>query len=179
MISLYVNFVKISEISSHVSADALLEHPLIDTHGATFTLDGGIVHSDFNKVELFLELRQHSSWAELNREFAKNPLKVYTRLTRGLPTPWLYVPYSIQAWFNGHLVLGYAGESKDATLLGHDEIIEKCRQSSKFDSTIVNTLTIYQGNRLRFSTVTYDITEDCSITSGHSIYIKRHTRTRV
>ena len=167
MISLYVNFIKISEVSMYTSVDDFLEHPLIGTHGATFTLDSGIVHSDFNKVELFLELRQHSSWAKLNREFVKNPLKVYTKLAHGLPNPWLHVPYGSQAWLNGHLVLGHVNE---AVLLDDDEIIGKCRQSSKFNLTTTNTLVIYQGNPLRFSTATYDLTKDCSIVSGHTMY---------
>ena len=173
MISLYVNFVKIGELSMYTPVDDLIKHPLIGAHDATFTVGGGIVHYDFNMVELFLELRQCASWAELDREFVKNPLKVYTKLTRGLPNPWLHVPYSLQAWFNGHMVLGYADEPEDDALPNHEKIIVKCKQSSKFDPTSINTLTIYQGIPIRFSLRTYDITEDCNIMTGHSIYIRR------
>lgn len=174
MISLYVNFAKIGEISMHTPTESFIKHPLIGTHGVTFTVWGGIVHSDFNMVELFLELRQYGLWTELNREFDNNPLKVYTKLTRGLPNPWLHVPYSLQAWFNGNLVLGYAENSEEAALYGDEEIIVECKQSPKFDPTSVNTLTIYQGKPDRFSVVTYDVTEDCATTYGRLTYIKRN-----
>ena len=151
----------------YMSVDDFLAHPLLGTHGATFTLDGGSMHLDFNMIELFRALRQYKSWAELDLEFNKNPLKVYTKLAHGLPNPWLHVPYGSQSWLNGHLVLGHVNE---AVLLDDDEIIGKCRQSAKFDPTATNTLVIYQGNPLRFSTVTYDITEDCSVMSGHMMY---------
>lgn len=167
MVNLHVNFIKIGELSMHTSPESFLEHPLVGTHGATFTLGDGIAHLDFNMVELFRALRQYKAWAELDLKFSKNPLKVYTKLTHGLPNPWLHVPYGTQAWLNGNLVLGHV---KDAVVLDVIEIVDKCRRSAKFDPTTINTLVIYQGNPLRFSTMTYDITEDCSITSGHAIY---------
>ena len=167
MISLYVKFVKIGEMSMFASVDDFLAHPLIGTHGTTFSVHGSCIHLDFNMIELFRSLRQYKPWAELDLEFNQNPLKVYTKLAHGLPNPWLHVPYGSQAWLNGHLVLGHVNE---AVLLDDDEIIGKCRQSAKFDPTAINTLTIYQGNPLRFSTVTYDITEDCSVMSGHMMY---------
>ena len=167
MLSLYVNFSKISELSMYTSVDDFLAHPLIGAHGATFSVNGSRMHLDFNMIELFRALRQYKSWAELNRAFDKNPLKVYTKLAHGLPNPWLLVPYGSQAWLNGHLVLGHV---KEAVLLDDEEIISRCRRSSKFNPTTTNTLVIYQGNPLRFSMVTYDITEDCSIMSGHVMY---------
>ena len=167
MISLYVKFVKIGEMSMYTSVDDFRAHPLIGTHGTTFTANGGCIHLDFNMIELFRALRQYKSWQALDSEFNQNPLKVYTKLAHGLPNPWLHVPYGSQAWLNGHLVLGHV---KEAVLLDDDEIIGKCRQSSKFNPESTNTLTIYQGNPLRFSTVTYDITEDCSVMSGHVVY---------
>ena len=171
MMSLYVNFVKIGEMSSYTSTDDFRTHPLMGTHGATFTLSGGIVHANFNMIELFSSLRQYKSWQALDSEFNQNPLKVYTKLAHGLPSPWLHVPYGSQAWLNGHLVLGHVNE---AVLLDDDEIIGKCRRSAKFNLAGTNTLTIYQGNPLRFSTVTYDITKDCSIMSGNLIYTRRY-----
>ena len=167
MISLYVNFIKISEVSMYTSVDDFLAHPLIGTHGTTFTVNGSCMHLDFNMVELFRALRQYKAWAELDLEFNQNPLKVYTKLAHGLPNPWLHVPYGSQAWLNGHLVLGHV---KEAVLLDDDEIISRCRRSAKFNLAGSNTLTIYQGNPLRFSRVTYDITKDCSIVLGHAIY---------
>ena len=175
MLSLYVNFTKISEVSMYTPVDGFLEHPLIGAQGATFTLDGGFVHRDFNMIELFMALRQHKSWAELNRGFSTNPLKVYTKLAQGLVSPWLHVPYGTQVWFNSHLVLGHPDEN---IRLDDEEIINKCRRSSKFRRTGVNTLTIFQGNPSRFSMITYDLTEDCSVLSGHVIYVSgslRHT----
>ena len=167
MISLYVNFIKISEVPMYTSVDGFQAHPLIGTRGTTFTVNGSCIHLDFNMVELFRSLRQYKSWQVLDREFNQNPLKVYTKLAHGLPNPWLHAPYGSQAWLNGHLVLGHV---KEAVLLDDDEIIGKCRQSSKFNLTTTNTLTIYQGNPLRFSSVTYELTEDCSIVSGHTMY---------
>ena len=167
MISLYVNFIKISEVPMYTSVDGFQAHPLIGTRGTTFTVNGSCIHLDFNMVELFRSLRQYKSWQVLDREFNQNPLKVYTKLAHGLPNPWLHAPYGSQAWLNGHLVLGHV---KEAVLLDDDEIIGKCRQSSKFNLTTTNTLTIYQGSPLRFSTVTYDLTKDCSIVSGHTMY---------
>ena len=167
MISLYVNLVKISEMSAYTSVSGFRDHPLLGTPCTTFTLDGSSMHLDFNMVELFRALRQYKSWVELDLEFGKNPLKVYTKLVHGLPNPWLHVPYGSQAWLNGHLVLGHV---EDVVLLDVSEIVNKCRRSAKFDPTATNTLTIYQGNPLRFSIVTYDITEDCSIMSGHAMY---------
>ena len=167
MISLYVKFVKIGEMSMFTSVDDFHAHPLIGTHGTTFSVHGSCIHLDFNMIELFRSLRQYKAWQALDSEFNKNPLKVYTELAHGLPNPWLHVPYGSQAWLNGHLVLGHVNE---AVLLDDDEIIGKCRQSAKFDPTAINTLVIYQGNPLRFSTVTYDITEDCSVMSGHMMY---------
>ena len=167
MISLYVNFIKISEVSTYTSPDDFLAHPLIGAHGTTFTVNGGCVHLDFNMVELLRALRQYKVWQVLDREFNQNPLKVYTKLAHGLPNPWLHVPYGSQAWLNGHLVLGHV---KEAVLMDDDEIIGRCRRSAKFSLAGSNTLTIYQGNPLRFSMVTYDITEDCSIMSGHTMY---------
>ena len=168
MLSLYVNFVKISEISMYTPMDVLLEHPLIGSQGSTFTLDGGYLHLNFNMVELFRTLRQHKSWAELNRGFLTNPLRVYTKLAQGLTNPWLHIPYGTQVWFNGHLVLG---NPKEDIHLDDEEIIGKCRQSSKFKRTSLNTLTIYQGLPIKFSVLTYDLTEDCSVLTGHIMYV--------
>lgn len=175
MLSLYVNFTKISEVSMYTPVDGFLEHPLIGKHGVTFTLDGGVMHRDFNMIELFMALRQHKSWAELNMGFVENPLRVYTELAQGLVSPWLYVPYGTQVWFNRHLVLGHPDEHFH---LDDEEIINKCRLSSKFRRTGVNTLTMYQGQPIKFSKITYDLTEDCSVLSGHVIYVSgslRHT----
>ena len=61
MLSLYVNFSKISELSMYTSVDDFQAHPLIGTHGATFTDGNGIVHVDFNMIELFRALRQYRS----------------------------------------------------------------------------------------------------------------------
>ena len=58
MLSLYVNFTKISEVSMYTPVDGFLEHPLIGKHGVTFTLDGGFIHRKFNMIELFMALRQ-------------------------------------------------------------------------------------------------------------------------
>ena len=151
MLSLYVNFTKISEMSMYTPVDGFLEHPLIGKHGVTFTLDGGFMHRDFNMIELFGALRQHKSWAELNMGFVKNPLKVYTKLAQGLTSPWLYVPYG--------------------THLDDVEIINKCRRSSKFRRTGVNTVTIFQGQPIKFSIINYDLTEDCSVLTNHIVYI--------
>ena len=63
-----------------------------------------------------------------------------------------------------------AGRVKEAVLLDDEEIISRCRRSAKFNLTGSNTLTIYCGSPLRFSTVTYVLTEDCSIVTGHVIY---------
>ena len=167
MISLYVNFIKISEVSMYTSVDDFQAHPLICTRGTTFTVNGSCTHLDFNMVGLFRELRQYKSWQALSSSFDQNPLKVYTKLAHGLPNPWLHVPYGSQSWLNGHLVLGHV---KEAVLLDDEEIISRCRRSSKFNPATTNTLVIYQGNPLRFSTVTYDLTEDCSIMSGHVMY---------
>ena len=168
MLSLYVNFTKISEMSMYTPVDGFLEHPLIGKHGVTFTLDGGFIHRKFNMIELFMALRQHNSWAELNRGFLTNRLKVYTKLAQGLTSPWLYVPYGTQVWFNSHLVLGHPDEN---THLDDVEIINKCRRSSKFRRTGVNTLTMYQGQPIKFSKITYDLTEDCSVLTNHIVYI--------
>ena len=54
MLSLYVNFTKISEVSMYTPVDGFLEHPLIGKHGVTFTLDGGFIHRKFNMIELFM-----------------------------------------------------------------------------------------------------------------------------
>ena len=168
MLSLHVNFTKISEVSMYTPVDVFLEHPLIGCAGATFTLDGGVVHRDFNMIELFMALRQHKSWAELNRGFSTNPLKVYTKLAQGLVSPWLQVPYGTQVWFNSHLVLGHPDEN---IRLDDEEIVNKCRRSSKFKNKGVNTLTMYQGQPLKFSKIAYDLTEGCSILSGHVMYV--------
>ena len=167
MLSLCVNFVKISDLSMYTPVSGFREHPLLGTHGTTFSVHGSRMHLDFNLIELFRALRRYKPWTELDLEFNQNPLKVYTKLAHGLHNPWLHVPYGSQAWFNGQLVLGHV---REAVLLDDDEIIGKCRQSAKFDPTAINTLVIYQGNPLRFSTVTYDITEDCSVMSGHMMY---------
>lgn len=92
----------------------------------------------------------------LYRGFLTNPLRVYTKLAQGLTSPWLYVPYG--------------------THLDDEEIINKCRRSSKFKSTGVNTLTIFQGNPSRFSMITYDLTEDCSVLTNHIVRCASHTR---
>ena len=170
MLSLYVNFSKISELSMYTSVDDFQAHPLIGTHGATFTDGNSIVHVDFNMIELFRALRQYRSWQALDSEFNQNPLKVYTKLAHGLSSPWLHVPYSSQAWLNGHMV---AGRVKEAVLMDDEELISRCRRSAKFNLTGSNTLTVYCGNPLRFSTVTYDLTEDCSIVTGHVMYMHR------
>ena len=167
MIILYVNLVKISEMSAYTSVSDFRDHPLLGVPNATFTLDGRFTHSDFNMAGLFRALRHYKPWEELDLEFSKNPLKVYTKLVRGLPNPWQHVPYGSQVWLNGHLVLGHV---KDGVVLDSSEIINKCRRSAKFDPTATNKLTFYQGNQLKFSIVTYDITEDCSIMTGCTMY---------
>ena len=169
MLSLYVNFTKISEVSMYTPAVDFLAHPLIGSQGATFTLDGGIIHRDFNMIELFMALRQHSSWAELNRGFLTNPLRVYTKLAQGLTSPWLHVPYGTQVWFNRHLVIGHPDEN---TRLDGEKIIGKCRRSSKFKSTGVNTITMYQGLPVKFSIINYDLTEDCSVLTNHIVKVR-------
>ena len=167
MISLYVNLVKIGEMSEYTPVSGFRDHPLLGKPRTTFTLDDWNMHFDFNMVELFRALRQDGAWAELGLEFDKNPLKVYTKLVHGLPNPWLHVPYGTQAWLNGHLVLGYV---KAVALLDISEIVNKCRRSAKFDHAATNTLTIYQGDPLMYSVETYDITDNCSIRSGHAMY---------
>ena len=169
MLSLYVNFTKISEVSMYTPAGDFLDHPLIGSQGVTFTLDGGFMHRDFNMIELFRSLRQqHNSWAELNRVFLTNPLRVYTKLAQGLTSPWLQVPYGTQVWFNRHLVLGHPDEN---THLDDEKIINKCRRSFKFKNTGVNTITMYQGQPTKFSIINYDLTEDCSVLTNHIMYV--------
>ena len=57
------------------------------------------------------------------------------------------------------------------THLDDEEIVNKCRRSSKFRRTGVNTLTMYQGQPIKHSPDVCDLTEDCSVLSGHIVYV--------
>ena len=169
VLSLYINFYKISEMSMYTPPDMFLEHPLLGGHGVTFTLDMQPNHADFNMIELFQSLRQHKVWESLDSEFVKNPLKVYTKLGQRLPNPWEYVPFIAQVWLNRQLVLGSVSEIVPSAV---EKIIASCRRSSKFNRKAVNTMIIYRGHPANFSVDTYDITEPCYVLCGHSRYLR-------